>query len=291
MTLPLSQQLQDVPLGYPVAIEKSYAAKLRGVALRAHRYLVRHLRHALAQQNIRLDEVDPLIPPGIDGLVGLIAAQYIAEQMEEEARSRVLASLDRTAEQTARYALRAMEQQLGTKVAPNFPTVAAFGGIQRDVITEWTDLNAMLIGATGDPDSIPNKYFSEVADYIQTAQARGQTVDTLSGILADRYGVARSRANLIARTELAKLNGQITEAQQKDVGITSYTWETSRDQRVRETHRQNQGQAFSWQEPPPTGHPGQDFACRCIARPTLPDWARQGSKASPTRESVPRFQE
>ena len=46
-----------------------------------------------------------------------------------------------------------------------------------------------------------------------------------------------------------------------------YVWHTAQDEKVRQTHRANDGHLFSWDEPPPTGHPGQDYNCRCAARP------------------------
>ena len=30
---------------------------------------------------------------------------------------------------------------------------------------------------------------------------------------------------------------------------------------------ENNGKIFAWDNPPPTGHPGEDYGCRCIAEP------------------------
>ncbi len=38
-----------------------------------------------------------------------------------------------------------------------------------------------------------------------------------------------------------------------------------RDERVRPSHRMNDGRIFSWSDPPDTGHPGEDHNCRCEA--------------------------
>ena len=46
-----------------------------------------------------------------------------------------------------------------------------------------------------------------------------------------------------------------------------YIWVTSGDSRVRESHVANEGQVFAWSNPPPTGHPGDDYGCRCKAVP------------------------
>jgi SPP1 gp7 family putative phage head morphogenesis protein len=44
-----------------------------------------------------------------------------------------------------------------------------------------------------------------------------------------------------------------------------YIWRTAGDGKVRREHAVNDGKIFSWDNPPPTGHPGEDFGCRCWA--------------------------
>jgi len=48
---------------------------------------------------------------------------------------------------------------------------------------------------------------------------------------------------------------------------THYIWRTVGDGRVRAAHAENEGKIFSWDSPPPTGHPGEDYNCRCTAEP------------------------
>ena len=64
------------------------------------------------------------------------------------------------------------------------------------------------------------------------------------------YGSSRRRAELIARDQTAKLNGQIQRAQQLDAGVTEYIWSTSGDERVRRSHRELNGRKFSWNDAP-----------------------------------------
>ncbi|MFD0986045.1 phage minor head protein [Methyloligella solikamskensis] len=51
---------------------------------------------------------------------------------------------------------------------------------------------------------------------------------------------------------------------------THYIWRTQRDGKVRPSHRENAGKIFAWDDPPPTGHPGEDYGCRCWAEPYAP---------------------
>jgi SPP1 gp7 family putative phage head morphogenesis protein len=79
------------------------------------------------------------------------------------------------------------------------------------------------------------------------------------------------KAKFIARDQVAKLNGQISQSRQQDLGVRRYIWRTSGDERVRDSHRKKEGKIFSWDSPPDTGHPGEDFQCRCTAEPVIDD--------------------
>jgi hypothetical protein len=53
------------------------------------------------------------------------------------------------------------------------------------------------------------------------------------------------------------------------VKTQQYVWHTQQDGKVSGAHRINDGRVLSWSNPPPTGHPGQDFNCRCQAIPYI----------------------
>ncbi|MEM7617514.1 MAG: phage minor head protein [Pseudomonadota bacterium] len=57
---------------------------------------------------------------------------------------------------------------------------------------------------------------------------------------------------------------------QREAGILSYTWITMGDELVRDDHSANDGRIFFWSDPPPTGHPGEDYNCRCTPIPFSP---------------------
>lgn len=52
---------------------------------------------------------------------------------------------------------------------------------------------------------------------------------------------------------------------------THYFWRTRGDEDVRPSHAANAGHIFAWDNPPPTGHPGEDYGCRCTAEPYYPE--------------------
>jgi len=80
-----------------------------------------------------------------------------------------------------------------------------------------------------------------------------------------RFKVARTRAELIARTEVANFNSELTAKRFTDAALETYIRETAGDSRVRPSHRVLDGLVFRWDDPPPEGHPGQSFRCRCTA--------------------------
>lgn len=126
--------------------------------------------------------------------------------------------------------------------------------------------NAQLIS------SIQSRYLDEVSNIVYQGFQNGLRWESISDQILERYNVSESRADLIARDQVNKLNASLTETRQTELGVTRYIWRTMGDDRVRETHRENNGKIFSWDEPPAdTGHPGEDINCRCYGEPVLED--------------------
>jgi len=60
------------------------------------------------------------------------------------------------------------------------------------------------------------------------------------------------------------------ETKSDEYPTTHYIWRTRGDGKVRQSHTKNNGKIFAWNDPPNTGHPGEDYGCRCIAKPYYP---------------------
>jgi SPP1 gp7 family putative phage head morphogenesis protein len=56
----------------------------------------------------------------------------------------------------------------------------------------------------------------------------------------------------------------------QDRPATHYIWRTRGDEKVRPSHAANNGRVFAWDDPPETGHFGEDYGCRCMAEPFTP---------------------
>lgn len=106
---------------------------------------------------------------------------------------------------------------------------------------------------------------------------RGARVQDVAKRLREETGASRSKAELIARDQVMKLNAVVTWERHTAAGITEYEWSTSGDERVRPGHARLNGKRFKYAEPPVvdesgrTANPGEDYQCRCIAVPLIPD--------------------
>jgi SPP1 gp7 family putative phage head morphogenesis protein len=119
--------------------------------------------------------------------------------------------------------------------------------------------------------SIPEEYLDKVERAVYQHVIHGQPGQkSLARKIQEIGEVSESRARFIARDQTAKLVSSLNRERNLAIGIEEYRWRTSKDERVRETHRRKEGKTFRWDDPPAdTGHPGEDFNCRCTASPVL----------------------
>jgi SPP1 gp7 family putative phage head morphogenesis protein len=127
-----------------------------------------------------------------------------------------------------------------------------------------------------------DKITSLIGNELDTIEAllsdgEGRRVESLAKEIERRFEVTRSKAELLARDQVLKLNSNITQERQRAAGIEEYIWTSSGDERVRDRHADLDGETFRWDDPPVTNedgdrnHPGEDYQCRCTAYPVLPE--------------------
>ncbi len=136
------------------------------------------------------------------------------------------------------------------------------------VMDQWVRSNTSLIR------SMSRSTVRGIAKEVDEAFAAGMRHEELAKRWRERglpveFGTLRGRTKVIARDQVNKLNGQLTQARQENLGITHYVWRTSGDERVRDRHVELNGQRFAWDSPPPDGHPGSPVQCRCVAEAVL----------------------
>lgn len=133
-------------------------------------------------------------------------------------------------------------------------------------IDMFRDTNVSLI------KSLVGNQIDDIQKLLESSEATGLRVEELRSQIMDRFGVSKSKADLLARDQTLKLNANITQARQRGAGVERYVWTTSGDERVREEHADLEGQVFSWDDPPAPGHPGEDYQCRCTAFPLIEEF-------------------
>ena len=151
---------------------------------------------------------------------------------------------------------------LGIDIAPS--------ALERAALTAWATEGSDLIVSVG------QDLVEGLDQHIMEAARAGTLARDLRQIVQDRLGISERHALFIARDQIAKLNGKITEAAQVSAGLTRYRWRSSNDQRTRPDHLALDGTIQEWSSPPivdqKTGrreHPGGDFSCRCVALAVL----------------------
>ncbi|MNB62569.1 Phage Mu protein F like protein [compost metagenome] len=106
------------------------------------------------------------------------------------------------------------------------------------------------------------------------AVVTGGRAEPFAKEIAASGDVAKSRANLIARTELGRATGALDQARALSIGSNGYIWRTAEDGDVRHSHQEMDGKFVEWGRPPTldgmTGHAGELPNCRCYKEIVFP---------------------
>lgn len=235
----------------PINLEREYARAILSALQSAHAAVMRSIAG-----EFRAD-ADKIVSKKI----GAIKVEYY-KKVSRKKRADLSKAV---AARTNNFNKRAVGSQIKQVIGVN-PLVTAGENFLPAVLDPFIKENVALIKTVAD------RYFDQVEKIVDESVAIGRRASDVSAMLQERFGVAETNANRIARDQINKLNGQLTEARQTNLGIKAYIWRTSRDERVRDTHQAQEGERFLWSDPPAeTGHPGEDIQCRCRAEPDLSD--------------------
>lgn len=152
-----------------------------------------------------------------------------------------------------------------------------------------TMLKSWVIENTDLIKSIHQEQLRRVSNIVYRGFRQGDDHRAIAKTIREQFGKTENRARFIARDQVSKLNGQLTEQRNRKLNIHKYIWRTSEDERVRESHKvmngkecrwddntlyRNQGED-TWRKRSSIGGveeaPGQDYQCRCDAIPVLED--------------------
>lgn len=135
--------------------------------------------------------------------------------------------------------------------------------VEQTILSGWTAENVALIR------NVNADQLVKLETLFLRALRDGTRSSQLTSEIASIMRVSVSRAQLIGRDQIGKLNGQLDRQKQTDAGINSYVWRGALDARERPSHVAREGQVFRWDDPPPDGNPGQPVRCRCSGEPNL----------------------
>lgn len=273
---------------YPYATEARYAATIRAwlrpMKDYVHTYLKENQEAILRgdstdfiADSISVSRLDAV--PGhsfktmINSLNGWLG-QYVPDDDEGKSGSPLYMGLGNIADSVFDFNEGQFEKGAKTVLGVEFPVGEDW----------WPDAKGLWSGQNYDLiKSDMKKYIYEINALTEKAVTSGLTVKELSKqIRALDDKITKSRANFIARDQMGKLNGQITQRRMESVGLTMYVWETSGDERVRPSHEMMDEGLCRWDDSTvysqdggktwinrPSGavilHPGMDYQCRCTA--------------------------
>ncbi|OPY66721.1 MAG: Phage Mu protein F like protein [Syntrophorhabdus sp. PtaU1.Bin002] len=144
------------------------------------------------------------------------------------------------------------------------------------VIQVIIDRNARMI------TSLAEDMARKVAEFIRDETLKGKRSSAIAEDLVEQFPEASTaRLNLIARTETSKASTALTRVRAESLGLDWYVWRTSKDARVRSSHRMLDRVIVNWNDPPAPealagikstlGHysAGDAPNCRCYPEPLL----------------------
>ncbi len=255
---------------FPAGIEREYARMSRQY-MKLLKEAIEEELPALKEQIMRergtyrgdgINDVMSLLTKVIDR----IQKRFTAKEEGYGLRRKLEALANMTRKLTIREWKKAVDRTLGINILEDY----YMGEFYRSAIDRWVDENVSLI------KTIPSDTLDEMRRIVKDGFVNGKSATGIMKEIQDKYNVEKNHARLLARDQTGKLNAKITEAQQRDAGIEEYIWDDCGDSRVRDSHMELNGQRFRWDNPPvvdiKTGrrcHPGEDYQCRCRAKPVF----------------------
>lgn len=274
---------------YPYGVEKKYSRQLQGFFKPLTDYVSKFINENMTEllrgdsAEIHLDAI-----PGdtfrnmIYNLENWLSVYMpdISELPEDRNINVILAALGKTADEAMEFGNKEFAKMLDKGIHVNLPTSSIWWN---DMKSSWAEDNYTLITSNA------KNYVSKINTLTEQAIVNGMSPKKLKDeIYKATEGLTQKHCKLIARDQMGKLNGQITQAQMQEIGLDLYVWSTAFDDRVRDSHTAMEGLLCRWDDASlvsydggktwvdrPSGavqlHPGQDIQCRCVGLAYYPE--------------------
>lgn len=283
---------------YPHGIEAKYFRQLKSffkpLTTYVNKYINEHLEPLLRGDSTEL-HLDTI--PGqsfrnmIYNLQDWLSVYMpdIADLPSNSNNNIILTALGRTADEAKSFGDKEFQKTIEKGIHVNPPTASEWWN---DMKSSWAENNYTLITSNA------KKYVEQINVLTEQAIVNGMSPAKLKEeIKKATEGLSDKHCKLLARDQIGKLNGQITESQMQEIGLDLYVWSTSYDDRVRDSHALMEGLLCRWDDasvcsynngktwvPRPAGavdlHPGQDIQCRCVGLAFYPELTAEVSGTS-----------
>lgn len=249
-----------LPARHPVRIEQQYAKMLRGIIDGINAELKNRIADELKaeiaarEDGYRADDLSAVLRAIRSLATGNIPGLSFVRNIGDSIRSAIDGNWQ-----------KAINQAIGVNVA--LP-----GTDMSDNIDAWAEENTALI------TNLTQSYLSKITTAVNSGFRDGLSWRDISKNIRDETGVAKRRADLIARDQVATMNMQVTKQRAADLEIKQFVWRTMEDQRVRgnpsglypkakPSHYARNGKTYNWSDGAGARDkfPGQAINCRCFA--------------------------
>lgn len=115
--------------------------------------------------------------------------------------------------------------------------------------------------------SVQREQLDKISLAIKRGIREGRLAKDIVKEIEQTTGISKKRAKLIARDSVLTYSGAINKQNQLEAGFTKYRWQTSQDERVRDSHVAKNGKVYEWASSGP--HPRAEVNCRCDAIPQI----------------------
>ena len=243
-----------LPIPSRVSLEKKYARLLKIEILNSS---FEDLRSGLSKA-VALDQVYREIKQATDA-----AAVRIRERTTSKGslRKEIAKHFEEVRGYQYKRVIQTFQSALGVDIVP----LLQEDGIVREFLTNKVSENVDLI------KTIPPRMHDSLKARFQREFMEAPFDERrVSALLAREYRSSGYNLRRLTRDQTQKTVNGLNEIRHRQLGVDYYIWRTSEDERVRPTHQNNNGETYSWDNPPfETGNPGDDIQCRCTAEPVV----------------------
>lgn len=256
----------------PLGIERDYQKRIRSIVTR-----VRNIINDNIVMNLPtiMDQVE-ILRPKQDGIGEDVQELFVSTRLQVNNKITDF-EIDQMVQATAtemntwnkEQITRVIKQGLGVDLFQSEPWLA-------QELNTFTTNNVRLI------KNVNNAFIADTETIVYDGMRRGLRHEVIAQQIlgtgkdelerVSKFRLAKTRANLIGRDQINKLNGSLSKLRQEGIGVKKYRWITIGDNRVRHHHAARNGQVYTWAKGSESGtHPGDEIQCRCYAEPDLSD--------------------